>query len=401
MEHIYLDYAATTPVDARVMRVMQPYFSREFGNAGSVHSFGQAAIKAVDTAREIITKTIGANFSEIIFTGSASEANNLVLRGTLQYAKKIQKEWVKPPRIIVSAVEHESVLATVQALSNYGIEVDIIPVNRGGVIDIKKLEAALAPETVLVSVMYANNEVGTVEPIAKIGKIIKEWRISHGQSDPLSPPFFHTDAVQAFQYLSCNVSELGVDLMTLSAHKIYGPKGVGALYARLPALKSYRLVPQITGGGQEYGMRSGTENVPLIVGFSKAADITTKIRDKEAKRVTALRDLFWREIKKIESKAEVNGINIEEVKNERLPNNLNVYFPRHEAKFLLTKLDILGLAASAGSACSARSLEPSYVIDALGRSKERAQKSIRFSLGRFTAKLEIQRALSILKRALV
>ena len=443
MQRIYLDYASTTPVDPVVSKAMSPYFSGKFGNAGSVHSFGQEAIAAVDASREMIAKSIGAKFSEIVFTGSATEANNLILRGIVSIAnsvipgltrdpgstdKRIKEDLYSgfrlgglndkraeiPLRIIISAIEHESVLATAKSLEKEGVEVIVIPVHKNGVVDLKKLEAALNEHTVLVSVMYANNEVGTIQPISEIAKIIQNFRNS-SKFNILSSklktalPFFHTDVAQAFQYLNCNVDELGVDFMTLSAHKIYGPKGIGALYInselQMPNAKlrnskfsiqnSAFIISQVTGGGQELGLRSGTENVPYIVGFAKAIEIAAKIRGKESERIAKLRQNLWDGIKKIYPKAEINGTD----PLSRLPNNLNIYLPGVDSQFFLTKLDLAGVAASSGSACSARALTPSYVVEALGYSKERAKQSVRFTLGKYTTKAEIDKVIKIVYNA--
>ncbi len=386
LERIYFDYAASTPVDERVLRAMRPYFLEKFGNPGSLHSFGQEAIAAVDESREKIAHAVSADFREIIFTGSATEANNLALRSVVRAAKDVRR-----PRIIVSAIEHESVLETARDLERDGVEVVYIPVDRRGVVDLGKLKEALNERTVLVSIMYANNEIGTVQPISEIAKIIADFR-SKGSRCPL----FHTDAAQAFQFLDCDVNKLSVDLTTLSAQKIYGPKGVGALYVRqLPAVGGRQLAPLLTGGGQEFGLRSGTENVPLIVGFAKAVELAVDARDGETKRIGELRDSFWQELKKIVPDAELNG----DLQNS-LPNILNVYFPHYKAEELLTKFDLAGLAASSGSACRSRAMESSYVIEALSYPKERAKRSIRFSLGRPTTKEEVASAIEIIESCL-
>jgi cysteine desulfurase len=379
-ERIYFDYAAGTPVDPRVLAAMRPYFSQKFGNPGSVHSFGQEALAAVDRSRETIGQAIGAEFREVIFTGSATEANNLAIRGAIKKWRSGADAGI--PRIIVSAIEHESVLETARELEKEGVEVVYLPVDKDGTVNLRVLEESLDNRTVLVSVMYANNEMGAIQPVAKIAEIVKKFRASSVF------PLFHTDAVQAFQFLDCNVEKLGVDMMTLSAHKIYGPKGIGALYLRRP-------MPAVTtGGGQEFGMRSGTENVPSIVGFAKACDAAAAVREKEAARIAALSDHFWRGIKNIFPKAERNGpVN-------GLPNILNVYFPGREAQDILTRLDLNGVAASSGSACRSRALEASYVIMALGYPKERAKASIRFSFGRPTAKSELDAALRVLGKIL-
>jgi cysteine desulfurase len=389
-KRIYLDYAATTPVDPAVLRAMQPYFSEKFGNAGSLHAFGQEAMAALDRARESIARSIGADFREVIFTGSATEANNLAIRGALK------KSRIKKPKIIVSAVEHESILETVRDLEfSRAAEVIYLPVDRNGTVDTGLLKKELDDRTVLVSVMFANNEVGAIQPILEISKVINEF----GRAG--TPPLFHTDAAQAFQFLPCTVSELGVDLMTLSAHKIYGPKGAGALYVRAQNEKRMmdgdaRLRAILTGGGQELGLRSGTENIPAIVGFAKAVELADMAREKESTRIQKLRNLLSEGMLKIYPRAEVNG----GMATKKLPNILNVYFPGRSAEDLLTRIDLGGLAASSGSACRARAAQSSYVIEALGYSKERAGSSVRFSLGRPTSKEEILQTLRILKKAL-
>lgn len=377
MKNIYLDYASSTPVAAEVIKAMEPYWEDKFGNPGSTHWFGQQASATVFKARQLIAQSLGGDYKNITFTSSATEANNLALRGVLKQAKQ------KNPRIIVSAIEHESVLETCRDLEKEGVEVVYLPVNKEGVINLEQLKAAFNKRTVLVSVMYANNEIGTIQPIQEVSRLVKEYR--GGATYPL----FHTDAVQAFQFLSCLVEKLGVDLLTLSAHKIYGPKGIGLLY-----IKDQELVaPLITGGGQEDGLRSGTENVPYIVGFAKAVELVEKNRKEEAKRLINLRDYFWQELKKIIPDIEINGS-----LKQRLSNNLNIYFPGRPATDLCIELDIWGLAVSSGTACSARSIKPSYVIEALGGSKDRAFSSLRLSLGRYTNKAEILSALKIFQQ---
>jgi cysteine desulfurase len=486
MKRLYLDYAATTPVDPAVLRAMQPYFAKQYGNPGSLHSFGQEAIAAVDHSREIIAKAIGADFREIIFTGSATEANNLALRGAVKAfahqritnhfrinefanSQKIRYSLMKS-RIIVSTIEHESIMETARDLEREGVEVVYVPVNREGIVDLKKLKSALDERTILVSVMYANNEIGTIEPIQEISKIIREFSSTNNESftnkriygEPRriirkfaansifadGYPLFHTDAAQAFRFLDCSVDKLGADLMTISSHKIYGPKGIGALFVRQKLeirnkkMRNYikekdpisnfqfPISPVITGGGQEFGLRSGTENVPSIVGFAKAVEIASSIKHQESRRITEIRDYFWRGLKKIYPKAEVNGINpstnnesetnkrirppafelpkasragkfaADSLSADRLPNILNIYFPNHSAQDLLVKFDLAGIAVSAGSACKARAVLPSYTIEATGYSKERAENSIRFSFGRPTTKKEIDKALKIIRKLL-
>lgn len=403
--HIYLDYAATTPVDPAVFVAMEPYFTNTFGNPGSLHSFGQAASGAVFIARQMIAKELNCHYGEVVFTGSATEANNLALRGARKaYGLQLTADGQKGrSRIIISAIEHESVLATAKDLEKDGVEVVVVPVSKDGVVDLKKLKAALNERTVLVSIMYANNEIGTIQPIAEVAKIIRDFRalptINRLTDQPVNYPLLHTDAVQAFQYLECDVQELGVDLLTLSAHKIYGPKGIGALYVRSqPASKlsttNYPLSTILTGGGQEQGLRSGTENVPCIVGFAKAVGLAVMDREDEAVRVAKLRDQAWVGIKKLFPKAVLNGSI-----HGRLPNNLNFYLPGVLGEQLLVALDMQGVAVSSGSACTARSTNPSHVVLALGYDEKRAKNSVRISLGRMTTKTEIADFLKELKKA--
>jgi cysteine desulfurase len=394
---IYLDYAATTPVDQRVVQAMQPYFSEEFGNPGSLHQFGQRASAAVFQARQTVAQVVGAHYSEIVFTGSATEANNLVLGGVMRrYVREQLKMKAKHPmpRIIISAIEHESVLKTAQDLARDGADVVIIPVSKEGVVDVKKLKAALNEQTALVSVMLANNETGVIQPIATIAKIVREFR-GEGRW-----PLVHTDAVQAFQYVDCNVSVLGVDMLTLSAHKIYGPKGVGALYIKNAQLSSkrplkdvdtYPIDPLIVGGGQEMGLRSGTENVAYIVGFAKAVALAVLAREKEAKRIAELRNALLAGLRTFYPKLQVNGS-----MKERLPNNINIYMPGVSAEEFLVRLDLAGVALSSGSACAARSLEASHVLLAMGYTAERAKNSLRFTLGRQTTRQEIASVLKLI-----
>lgn len=418
---LYFDYAASTPVDRRVERAMTPYFGRVFGNPHALHGFGQAASAAVFEARRTIARALGADYREIIFTGSATEANNLAIRGAIKAYRESHKG---VPKIITTAIEHESVLETCRDLEKDGVEVAYLPVSTDGLVDLKKLEMALDDRTVLVSVMHANNEVGTIQPISEIAKIIKEFR-SHPerqrrisrdssarppeadkpQNDNAAYPLFHTDAAQSFQYLDCRADSLGADLITLSAHKIYGPKGIGALYIR----PTSPISPMITGSGQESGLRSGTDNVPYIVGFAKAVEIADKIRKKEAARIGKLRDYFWQEQQKIKvvprlrsgTKKKLIAEPVEALQlngslENRLPNNLNIYFPGRKAHDLQIELDLAGIAASPGAACRSAVAKASYVIAEMGFPMERAEGSLRFTLGRQTTKAEIDYAVKIM-----
>ncbi len=437
MKRMYLDYAASAPVDKHVKAAMNPYFSEVYGNAGSVHQLGQEASAAIFKARKTIAEAIGAKYDEIIFTGSATEANNLALRGAIKEFR-IQniglrngalsknkksldsKSHILTPRLIISAFEHASVLETAKDLEKEGVEVVYIPVSRDGFVDLKKLETALNERTVLVSVMYVNNEVGTIQPIAEIAEAIQEYRIQNIEywknknpkfniQNSTFYPLLHTDAVQAFQYLNCNVDQLGVDLMTLSAHKIYGPKGIGALYVgkmfnetsdkRQEQNKNSRshftlpILPIVTGGGQEPGgLWSGTPNTPSIVGFGKAVEISRALRNREAKRVRTLRDYCWKKLKKAPA-VQLNGF-----LEKRVPNNLNIYFPGQKAHELVIKLDLVGIAVSSGVACSARVVQPSPVLKAMGFLDERALGSLRITFGRQTIKKEIDYFVKILEK---
>jgi cysteine desulfurase len=411
MKKIYLDYAASTPVRGEVLKAMLPYFSEKYGNPGSLHSFGQEAMGAVDGAREALARSLGAEFREIVFTGSATEANNLVLRGAVGAARL--DKFLKP-KVIVSAIEHESVLDTAHELERDGVEVVVLPVDRKGIVDLKKLEEELDERTILVSVMYVNNEIGTIEPIKKISDIVKGFRERKASPNALakaktwaSPrrqpeqeysanyPLLHTDAAQAFMYLDCDVGKLGVDLMTLSGQKVYGPKGIGALYvnSKLEIRNFKFLSPQVTGGGQEFNLRSGTENVSSIAGFGCAAELAAVSRRRNAKYVEGAKDYFWKKLKAVYKRAEING-------SVGAPHIVNVYFPSEYTGDFLVRLDQVGIAASAGSACSARSFTPSHVLGALGFPEERVRGSVRFSFGLTTTRKEIDETIRRIKNLL-
>ncbi len=404
MKRIYLDYAATTPIKPEVLKAMDEVFRINYGNPGSLHSFGQEAISIIDKAREGIAGVVNTDFRGVIFAGSATEANNLVLRGSVKQSQvsNLKSQNGQKPRIIISAIEHESVLETAKDLSPYGrsavggedggVEVIYIPVDKNGIVDLKKLHESLNERTVIVSIMYANNEIGTVQPIREIAKLIQEFRGSG------TYPLFHTDAVQAFQYFPCSFNEIGADLMTISAHKMYGPKGVGALCVN-SKFKSQLLLPIVTGGGQEFGLRSGTENTPLIAGFAKAVKLAVENRISEAKRVLELKNYFWKGLKKLFPKAEINGpkdlkqaVRLSSLR--AAPHILNVRFPGVSGEEFLIRLDILGIAISAGSACSMRSAKSSHVLEAIGLSLKQAKESLRFSFGSGTTRKEIDEVLS-------
>lgn len=356
MRRVYLDHSATTPVDTEVAKLMMTYYTEKYGNPSSVHSFGREAKEALENAREQVAKLLGAQPSEIAFTSGGTEADNLAILGTVEAQRK------KGKHIITSAVEHHAVLETCEYLEKNGFDLTIIPVNEEGLLSVKDVEKAIRPDTILITIMHANNEVGTIQPIAEIGKIAREKGIT-----------FHVDAVQSFGKLPIDVLAMNVDLMTVSSHKIYGPKGVGALYIR----KGVRIVPLVHGGGQEKKRRSGTENTPGIVGFGKACELAGERMDLEAQRETKLRDKLLKGILERIDYVKVNG----PIKENRLPGNLNVGIQFVEGEALLLSLDMLGIAASSGSACTSGSLDPSHVLLAMGMSHEIAHGSLRFSFG--------------------
>jgi len=367
MQRVYLDHAATTPVRPEVLEAMLPYFTQEFGNASGVYSWSRTARQAMDQARDSVAKVLGATAEEIVFTSGGSEADNLAIKGTA-WAKRKQGN-----HIITSAIEHHAVLETCQWLETQGFEVTYVPVNAEGLVDPEDVRRALRPDTILVTIMHANNEVGTIQPIAEIGAIVRE-----------SKAVFHTDAVQTAGVLDINVDYLNVDLLTISAHKIYGPKGLGALYVR----KGTRLVPLSHGGGHERRRRAGTENIAGIVGFAKALELAQLEREAENARLISLRD------KLIEGLRAIPHTKINGSLTERLPNNVNVCFEFIEGESLLLNLDMRGIAASSGSACTSGSLDPSHVLLAMGMPHEIAHGSLRLTLGRSTTAEDIDYVLN-------
>ncbi|RZL50070.1 MAG: IscS subfamily cysteine desulfurase [Pedobacter sp.] len=371
---IYLDNNATTPLDPRVLEAMIPYFTSKFGNAASRnHAFGWVAEEGVDYAREQVAKLIGCTEKEIIFTSGATEADNLGIKGVYEmYADKGN-------HIITATTEHKAVLDTCKHLEKQGAKVTYLKVKEDGLIDLAELEAAMTPETILVTIMYGNNEIGVIQPIKEIAAIAHK----HGA-------LFFTDATQAVGKIPVNVIEDGIDLMAFSAHKMYGPKGVGALYVRRknPRVK---VTSQMDGGGHERGMRSGTLNVPGIVGLGKACELCRLEMDEEAKRLSTLRDKLEASLTTMEE-SYVNG-NVE----HRLPHVANISFKYVEGEGLMMAMK--DLAVSSGSACTSASLEPSYVLKSLGLSDDLAHSSIRFGLGRFTTEEEVDYAIENTKKA--
>lgn len=388
MKRIYLDSAASTPVRAEALRAMAPLFTKQFGNASSLHSYGQEGVAALDAARTEIARLMHVSFRDCIFTGSATEANNLALRGAVKRFKETHKG--VRPRIIVSSIEHESILETAKDLERDGVEVITLPVDARGIVDVDRLAQSLNEQTVIVSVMYVNNEIGTVEPLKEIASVLHEWRMAHDDS---VYPLLHTDAVQAFNYYSCALPELGVDMLTISGHKIGGPKGVGCLCVRDRETRKL-LSPVMTGGGQEFGMRSGTENVAAIAGFAAAARAAEKERAKESARLRSLKKYFWKELKKIKTDTRIHGM--EEGRfGDASPHILNVAFPNIPVDDILVRFDRAGIAVSSGSACAARSIQHSHVLTALF---EGAARGIRFSFGR-TTRAELTEALRRIRAA--
>ncbi|MBI5654231.1 aminotransferase class V-fold PLP-dependent enzyme [Candidatus Uhrbacteria bacterium] len=370
MKSVYLDHAATTPLDSRVLAKMQPYFSDVFANPSSFHSPGLKAKEAVDAARKSIAVQLNAHSDEIIFCSGGTESDNLVVVGAIRANKAGGRH------VITSSVEHHAVLEPLIHLQKMGeIELTILPVDKFGRIDAKDLEKALRPETILVSIMYANNEIGTIEPIADIGRAILKWR----KANATRFPFFHSDACQAAGALDLDVEKLHVDLLTLNGSKIYGPKGVGLLFVRRGA----ELEPLVRGGGQERGLRSGTENVPGIIGLAAALELAQAAREKENLRLTKLRDKLIAGLLEI-PKTRLNGH-----PTERLPNNINVSFMDIEGEAAVLYLDAQGIFCSTGSACASSTLDPSHVILAIGVSYEAAHGSLRFTLGRSTKSTDI------------
>lgn len=372
MSAIYLDYAATTPVDPGVIEAMLPYFRDTFGNPSSIHSFGRQARSAVENAREKVASFLGAKPAEIIFTSGGTESNNFAIKGVAWANRK------KGNHIVTSAIEHHAVMEPCHFLEREGFEVTFLPVDSRGFVDPQDVAKAITGRTVLVSIMHANNEIGTLQPVTDIGKIARERGVC-----------FHTDAVQTFGHMPFTVGDLNVDLLSLSAHKLYGPKGVGALFVR----QGTRLEPHMHGGEQEGKRRASTHNVPGIVGLAKAVELAEKAMAEEDIRITVLRNRLIRGIFDRIDRVRLNGH-----PERRLANNVNVSMDYCEGEAMILSLDLMGIACSTGSACSSTSVEPSHVLRAIGLSVEETRGSLRFSLGRDTQEQEIDRVLEVLPR---
>ncbi|MCD6204173.1 MAG: cysteine desulfurase NifS [Candidatus Marinimicrobia bacterium] len=370
MKSIYLDHAATCPTDPKVVEAMLPYFSDHYGNPSSIYSLSRTTRNAIENARTILASAIGADPKEIVFTSGGSESDNFAIKGIAHALKD------KGNHIITSQIEHHAVLYTCKFLEKNGYDITYVPVDEHGTIKLDELKKAIRPDTILITVMHANNEIGTIQPIRQIGEIAKKHGIK-----------FHTDAVQTFGHIPVNANDLNVDLLSISAHKFYGPKGVGALYIR----KGTKITPQIHGGDQERRRRASTENVPGIVGLGKAVEIATESMADEADRQTKLRNDFIKAILEKIPDSRLNGHPV-----NRLPNNINISFEGIEGESILLNLDMYGIAASTGSACSSSSLEPSHVLLSIGLTHELAHGSVRFSLGKHTTREELDRVVDIL-----
>ena len=372
MKRIYLDYAATTPVHPEVIKAMLPYFSDAFGNPSSLYSYGLEARQAIEAARNKVAESIGAKNEEIVFTGGGSEADNFAIKGVADANRR------KGNHIITSVIEHHAVLVTCKFLEKRGFKVTYLPVDKYGLVDPESVSKAITDKTILISIMHANNEIGTIQPIGEIGKIARKAKI-----------YFHTDAVQTVGHIPVNVNELKVDMLSFSAHKLYGPKGVGVLYIR----KGTKVTSLIHGGEQEQGRRAGTENVPGIVGLGKAIELAGLDIANETARLITLRNVL---IKGILEKIEHSRLNGHP--EQRLPNNVNVSVDFIEGESTCLNLDLEGICISTGSACSSSDAEPSHVLLAIGLSHEQARSSLRFTMGRLTTAEDIERVLEVLPR---
>jgi cysteine desulfurase len=383
MRTIYLDHASTTPIDKKVAKAMIACQTKIYGNAGSLHKVGREAKVELNKAREKISQVLCCKSEEIVFTGSGTESDNLAILGVV-YANKNYGN-----HIVTSAIEHHAVLYTAEQLKKEGFDLSILPVDRDGLVLLESLRKLITDKTTLVSIMYANNEIGTIQPIKEIADIIKNIKEDRFKRNIKTPIYFHTDACQATGFLDLNVQNLGVDLLTINGSKIYGPKGTGVLYIR----SSVKIEPIIFGGGQEQGRRSGTENIVGIVGLAEALKIANAKRKQESLRETKLRDYFIKQVLKIIPKVVINGS-----QEKRLPNNINISILDIEGEAMLLWLDKYGIYCSTGSACDSQSLEPSHVILALGRPYEYANGALRFTLGRSIIKKDLDYVLKVLPK---
>ncbi len=372
VKNIYFDHASTTPTDKRVLAAMLPFFNKNFGNPSSLHHLGKQAETELNKNRRSVAGLIGALPENIIFTSGGTESDNMAIFGMAKAYGQHGKHIISTP------IEHHAVLNSLEELKSYGWEITYVKPDAQGFVKTEDVIKAIRPDTVLISIIYANNEIGTIEPIAEIGKQILQYR----KNNKTIYPFFHTDACQAVGYLDLDVEKLHADLMSVSASKIYGPKGVGALYVR----RGVNIKPILVGGEQERNLRAGTENAAGIAGLAKAMELVMAGKEKESKRVAGLSKYLWEQIKKQIPDVKLNG---PEIGERRLPNNVNVSFKDIENEALLLYLDEYGVMCSAGSACAAKSLEPSHVLKAVGLSVSEARSAIRFSLGHKNTKQDI------------
>jgi cysteine desulfurase len=380
MKEVYLDCAATTPMDPRVKSAMDPYWDTAYGNPGTLYRQGRIAKDALDQARLVVAEILHARPDEIIFTAGGTEADNIAIFGAVAMFRETKGH------LITTKIEHHAALRSFESLEREGWKVDYLPVDAEGILSSEVLKSAIRPDTLLVSVMYANNEIGTIQPIAKVGAMVKDVRKARLAEKNQTPIYFHCDASQAAGFLDLDTQKLGVDLMSLNGGKIYGPKGTGALYIR----SGVRLKPIFQGGGQEKNLRSGTENIPGIVGFAKALEIAEAEKIQESARLTELRDYFFQRLITEIPKTVVNGH-----PTERLPNNVNVSVLDIEGEAVILYLDAKGIAISTGSACTSTTLDPSHVILALGKPYEYAHSSLRFTLGRSTTKEDLDYVMEV------
>jgi cysteine desulfurase len=384
---IYFDHAAATPLALEVRAAMEPFFEEQFYNASSLYSEAREVRKAIEEARARVAKILGARKAEIVFTAGGTESVNLAIFGMMRSV--IMKRLPNPPmlKFITTSIEHDAVLAGVRQLNAEGRVTELVPVSDQGVVDPAAIGKAIDDQTILVTVMYANNEIGTIQPLAEIGKIIEAVRADRKKRGVDLPIYFHTDATQAPNYLDLHVSRLGVDMMTLNGSKIYGPKQSGCLYVRT----GVEIGPMLMGGGQERNLRSGTENVAGIIGLATALELVEADRNAESKRLAALRDAAWKQVQRLVPEAILNGHSA-----KRLANNLNFSIPGIDGEQAVLYLDKQGIMVSTGSACSTGNAEPSHVLLALGRSEVEANGSLRLSFGRSTTQAEVDYFLEVL-----
>ncbi|MBU4479900.1 cysteine desulfurase [Patescibacteria group bacterium] len=389
-KRIFLDHATSTPVRKEVLEAMQPYWNEKYGNPGTIHQFGMEAKKTLDDSRKKVAQVLKCHSDEIIFTASGTESNSLAIFGVLEKMRE-EKVDLKDLHIITTVMEHPSILNWFEKYEKEGVQVSYIGIDEEGIIDLKKFREELKPNTVFVSVMYANNEIGTIQPISKIAHILRTHRKNNHLETRFPSggfPVFHTDASQAPLYLPLDIHSLGVDMLTIDGQKIYGPKGVGALFKKREA----EIIPLMIGGSQEGGLRAGTENIPLIVGLAKSLELADKDREKESARLLKIRNHFIDRVLK-----EIPGAVLNGSREKRMPNNVNISIPGIDSEFMIIKLDNKGIACSSKSACMGRIQKASYVVECLGNS---LGNSLRFTLGKSTTKKDVDYTVEMIKRSI-